>query len=315
MRVLILFFLLFIQFISIKHVKAEYNKNNFLKSIDITYENDSIYGQDRYYTNGIQISFLTTNFILNNTNKQFYNYSFGIGQKIFTSSDIKDEHPSQNDRPYAGYLYLYLNKNIFYNNFINSFGVSVGTTGFLSLAEHTQKTIHSLIGSPKPKGWHTQIDNELLLMLTYSNIRQIFYKNINNYNFNIILTSTFDVGTPKTDIKEYLEIRFGTNVFNNFISSRISNNTIGIVNTKEIDYYFFTSIGINTIFYNTFLHGNIDDRRKKIDINNFVYEFNCGASFVFKKFYLKHTTSIISKEFKTQKDPQTLFTLNGGILF
>ena len=83
-------------------------ENNFLQNFSLTYENDSVYGKDRYYTNGIQLSFLSKNFDLLDDGVKFYNYSFGIGQKIFTASDIEIEFPEEIDRPYAGYLYFYL---------------------------------------------------------------------------------------------------------------------------------------------------------------------------------------------------------------
>lgn len=291
-------------------------ENNFLQNFSLTYENDSVYGKDRYYTNGIQLSFLSKNFDLLDDGIKFYNYSFGIGQKIFTASDIEIEFPEEIDRPYAGYLYFYLNKNFFYkSNIINLFGFSIGTTGANSLAEEAQKKIHDLIGSPKPMGWKTQIDNELLFMLTYSHIRELYNINFNKNNFNILSKSTINFGTPHTNIKQYFEFRYGLDIFGNFSSHRINNDTIGFVNNNNFNYYVFGGVGLNGIFYDTFLDGNIGDRRKDVNKKPFVYEISAGAIIEFKEFYIKYTTVFLSNEFKNQDCGQILFILTGGIKF
>ena len=270
----LLFCLLYLFFIINVHSK----ENNFLQNISLTYENDSVYGKDRYYTNGIQLSFLSNNFDLLDNDVKFYNYSFGLGQNIFTASDIEIEFPEKNDHPYAGYLYFYLNKNFFYkNNIVNLFGFSIGTTGKNSLAEDTQKKIHDLIGSPEPMGWKTQIDNELLFMFTYSHIRELYNIKFSKNNFNILSKSTINLGTPYTNIKQYFEFRYGLYVFGDFSSYRISNDTVGFVNNNDFNYYVFSGVGLNGVFYDTFLDGNIGDRRKEVNKKPIVYEISAGA--------------------------------------
>lgn len=292
-------------------------ENNFLQNISLTYENDSVYGKDRYYTNGIQLSFLSNNFDLLDNDVKFYNYSFGLGQKIFTASDIEIEFPEKNDHPYAGYLYFYLNKNFFYkNNIVNLFGFSIGTTGKNSLAEDTQKKIHDLIGSPEPMGWKTQIDNELLFMFTYSHIRELYNIKFSKNNFNILSKSTINLGTPYINMKQYFEFRYGLDVFGDFSSYRISNDTIGIIsNTGDFNYYVFSGVGLNGVFYDTFLDGNIGDRRKEVNKKPIVYEISAGAVVEFGKFYVKYTTAFVSEEFEEQDGGQVLFVLSGGIKF
>ena len=42
--------------------KNVYAKDSFLQNVSLTYENDSVLQSDRYYTNGIQFSFLSKNY-------------------------------------------------------------------------------------------------------------------------------------------------------------------------------------------------------------------------------------------------------------
>ena len=95
--------------------------NNFIQNILATYENDSIYGGDKYYTNGVQLLLTTKTFnsvsnsiLYNIFDKSYYNYSFGLAQKMFTPENINTTELIANDRPYAGYLYLFLNTNIYH---------------------------------------------------------------------------------------------------------------------------------------------------------------------------------------------------------
>lgn len=65
MKKLTIIILLFFTFMS--NLYAKDNKN-FIKSAFFNYENDSVFGSDRYYSNGIQFSFITKDFIEKKTN-------------------------------------------------------------------------------------------------------------------------------------------------------------------------------------------------------------------------------------------------------
>ena len=127
--------------------------------------------------------------------------------------------------------------------------------------------------------------------------------------------STINLGTPYINIKQYFEFRYGLDVFGDFSSYRISNDTIGFVNNNDFNYYVFGSVGLNGVFYDTFLDGNIGDRRKEVNKKPFVYEISVGAVVEFEKFYVKYTTAFLSNEFEDQDKGQVVFVLTGGVKF
>lgn len=322
-------FIIFLCFLNILYAKE---KDFFIQNVIFTYENDSIYGKDRYYTNGLQMFFLTKNFNKNKENKvfskifnikknSFYNYSFGIGQKIYTPNDIKVEELITNDRPYAGYLYLFLNKNIYHDNKIDTIGFSIGTTGPNSYGKIVQTKIHNLIGSPEPMGWDYQLSNELLIMTSW--LRTIDIHKTKDYtnDWKIIPKFSINLGTPFTKSDILLEFRYGWNLDNDFTENKITVLPLGITKNEkklhfnDLSYYLFTQINGSIVLYNTFLDGNINGYRPNIKKNLLTYEINCGLSIRWKQIYLKYSNIYTSKEFKEQQGNQIIFLLTVGYLF
>jgi len=323
------FILFFIVFATNSYGETKNKKNNPIQTILISYENDSIYGDDENYTNGVQALVTTKNNetskenkyiskILGINDKTSHNYSFGFGQKIYTSSDIDISEPMLNDRPYAGYLYAFLNKNIWHDeNIIDSIGFYAGITGEISLGESIQKTIHEWIGSPTPEGWNNQLDNEFLFMVTW--MRTLKYGNpkVNEYDWYLIPRFGFDLGTPFTDAKAYIEYRYGWNLDDDLIANKIQTPSLGIrrSNSSDWSYYIFFGAEADVVFYNTFLDKSIPGQKKYIDKEWLRYELTVGLNLRYKNFYIKNSNIYMSKEYKQQDDPQIIFSITTGFLF
>lgn len=312
--------------------KVANSKKKFIQTALFSYENDSVYGPDRYYTNGIQFLFVTVDNsimseneylskIFNINTKIYHNFSFGIGQKIYTPYTIKIAEPVLNDRPYAGYLYLFLNKNIRYDNKLDSFGISVGLTGPSSLAEITQKRVHELIGSTEPKGWNNQLKNELLVMFSWMRNVELNKPKQNSFDWNVIPKFTTNIGTPLTSVVTSIEFRYGWNLADDFNSNKMQALSSGIRNnfknnsSKNISYYVFFEAEGNFIFYDTFLDGNLSGKKTNIEKELFRYELIGGLTLNIENYYIKYSNIFMSKEFKEQKDNQFIFSLTMGYLF
>ncbi len=314
-------------FIFASNLYAQNNKD-FLKSIFFNYENDSIFGSDRYYSNGIQFSFVTKNFeglennyitnIFDIKNKHYHNFSFGLGQKIYTPSSIKRDYFLKYDRPYAGYLYFFVNKTIFHDeNKYDTLGATIGATGPISMAKWSQKTIHRLIGSPIPQGWKYQLSNEPLLMFSWLHMETINKPIQNKYDWNLIPKLLTNIGTPFTDVRLALEYRYGWNLQNDLSPNKSTTLFTGILNKpNNLSYYAFFEVEGNFVIYNTFLDGNLF-RKNKFDIEKklFRFELIIGGVLNYKDFYTKISNIYLSKEFKEQEHNQLVFSLTFGWLF
>ena len=74
-------------------------------SFHIYFENDTFMSTDRGFTHGFRFSWYSNDKY--NKKPGFQNYiSLSIGQNIYTPENLKLTQLDEQDRPYAGYLYL-----------------------------------------------------------------------------------------------------------------------------------------------------------------------------------------------------------------
>lgn len=126
------------------------------------FENDLFGDTDQNYTNGIQLSWISPDLtqyrdkiprwmvplvmrlpFIHEPGLQ-RNVGFSIGQQIFTPQDIQRRDLIDDDRPYAGWLYLgaaFHNKN--YRR-LDTLELQIGVIGPASLAEEAQNLVHEV---------------------------------------------------------------------------------------------------------------------------------------------------------------------------
>jgi lipid A 3-O-deacylase len=149
----------------------------------LTYENDSRFFTDRFYTSGVQFSVkhstdtrgafarrLTESMCRLarcDAGKAFTSQA-NVGQLMYTPRNIKLAEAQPFDRPWAGMLY-YEQTYAFLSpdqRALTTFSGQIGVTGRASLAEPAQKAFHHLLDRPQPQGWDNQIGGSLGVMLS-----------------------------------------------------------------------------------------------------------------------------------------------------
>lgn len=146
-----------------------------------TYENDSPFRTDRFYTNGIQFSTKSSSDTRGDFSRaatgalcawfgcdasRVFTSQANFGQLIFTPQDITRPEPQPLDRPWAGLLY-YEQSYAFLSpdqRSLTTLTGQLGVTGRASLAEPAQKLAHRLLDRPRPEGWDNQIGGSLAFM-------------------------------------------------------------------------------------------------------------------------------------------------------
>ena len=139
--------------------------------------------EDRFYTHGTEVSYASVEpppeFLDMLTEKlPFYHkgpqgiHGFSIGQKIFTPEDIEEPGLIENDRPYAGWLYLDVGiAHVFEDSInrqkINGLILTLGVIGPSSYADEIQTEFHRMINTTIPQGWDNQLHDEVGVMGTY----------------------------------------------------------------------------------------------------------------------------------------------------
>lgn len=224
-------------------------------------DNDSYlaYGQDRYYTNGLFITFrhaADQSGLNTKLNKRIWEIE--AGQKIFNPISGQINDISRVDRPFAGYLYAGASMNWLYSSENNlKLSLQVGTIGPSSLAEKGQVLLHDVIGFYEIKGWESQVRDEFGVNMT-AEYNHLLHRSTSQKT-DFTLTSNARLGNTFTGAGIGLLFRTGTlNQLYNSAStaSSISNNSkTEALNEKE--FFFYAEPSLNYIAYDATIEGGL----------------------------------------------------------
>jgi hypothetical protein len=139
--------------------------------------------------------------------------ALSLAQEIHTPEDITLENPPQDDRPYAGILYV---DSVVYRRtprMNDAWTLRLGVVGPASHADDTQKWFHDLIDDDEPRGWHTQLPNELVVNLGYTaDFRGPAGELSDSVSWRVRPMVTAEVGTYATVVGAGALLEFGYNL-------------------------------------------------------------------------------------------------------
>ena len=200
--ILILFFL-----VPFPAFAEKEEKENVFDNFTLYWENDIFVGADSHYTNGIQLSWSTPYLANNQKDGHLPGWSYplikrlpfvknttaqravsiSLGQLMFTPEETQNRELIEDDRPYAGYLYLGVGFNSILSNRKDTWQFNVGVVGPASLAQETQDFAHNLVGSSLDQGWDNQLQNEPTLeAVCETKWRVLHTQNYNGFGYDLI---------------------------------------------------------------------------------------------------------------------------------
>jgi lipid A 3-O-deacylase len=146
-------------------------------------DNDIAGGTDRYYTNGIQLHYVTPARPLYGAFDTWADavpgaaaaperrWGFAVGQKLFTPEDIQTDPPSSKDRPYAGWLYARASVLSATATQADRLELDLGVVGPWALGKETHRFAHRVLpGQIRPEGWDNQLRNEPGVMVSFERV-------------------------------------------------------------------------------------------------------------------------------------------------
>jgi hypothetical protein len=203
----------------------------------LQFENDLFAETDRFYTNGIKLSFispdlkwfqdleffqrdhlparLANGFIdllpWSDDPARQRNLSLSVGQLMFTPRDIRRSDLIRDDRPYAGWLYGSAAFHSKTYRRLDTFEFQAGFTGPWSLAEQAQDLVHEIRGIDKARGWDNQLDTEPAFALIYDRRLRIIPRRdlAGSWGVDAIVHAGAAAGTVFTHVSAGIEARFG----------------------------------------------------------------------------------------------------------
>ncbi len=275
-----------------------------LRSFAIAYENDLLAVSmqtptDYYYTGGTFVEFNLPCLIRNPVSKMLLklpygrNESFGISISNlgFSPTSIKSDTILIGDRPFAGTLYLGLNRvscNSEKQMRLTS-RLELGVIGPAALGYETQKFIHANTNNPEPHGWQFQIENDVYVNYSLKIEKGMLAK---KNAIELIGFGTVNAGTIYTNAGLGLKMRLGR-MDHYFTSPGYSN---------RLQIYCYASAEGKVIAYDATLQGGF--------FSNSVYTIasenmkratllgTAGFVVAFHRMRVEYSNTFISPEFK-----------------
>lgn len=287
-------------------------------TLSILFENDVFFNTDRDYTNGVLIGYTLAAgdtpgwlsdaiHMLPRFKDRTLHLSAELGQNIYTPTDLTLVNPPLSERPYAGFLYAGLGVIADDAQDHDQLQFQLGVVGPDSLAEATQKLVHSTFGFQKPMGWATQLANEPALEITYEHSRDF-----NPWRGDGGLSADFTphAGGGIGNVYDYVNAgamaRVGFNMPEDYGPVRIDpslpgSSYFGVPSGgARWTLYAFGGVDGRVMGHNIFLDGNSFQHSRSVAKNVLVGDAQFGITFAYDWFKLSLTHVFRTKEYHTQ---------------
>ena len=289
------------------------------------FEND-IFFSDRYYTNGLKLSYTQDGDDFYTSRLQFalLRSIFGddaqtyqtvsLGQRMSISSDRSIPNPPPDDRPYAGWLYASFGSHLAKENSLDSFTITLGIVGPHSYAADVQKAWHEFIDVQRPMGWSNQIKDEFGFIVSYEHSERVYRNAItDDFSTDLVATIGADLGNVMTQAVVKGIWRFGFNMPYSFSANRVdyadANDVQWRPDSPLANWHCFMYTGgvARFVGYDISLDGNAFRHSNSVASKWLVGEFIAGISTRYKDFQADLNWTLSSAEFHKQKFTPHIF--------
>jgi len=309
------------------------------------FENDLFANTDENYTNGTKLSMVSPD--LGRFEEQIPDWAAGfagvlpfvnvapvegevvqknvgisLGQKIFTPGDIATSDLIEDDRPYAGWLYLGFALHSKTETQLDTVELQLGIVGPASFAETAQKFVHETRKLQRPNGWHHQLGNEPGINWVYEHKRRLFYTDNmgGGLGGDFIGRAGFSLGNVSTYANVGAEARLGWNLPKDFGTPTLR-PTGNIMAARRPDqrfafsFYSFAGVEGRGVLRDIFLDGNTFSDSHSVNRKPWVGDLYAGFSFDIKKIKISYAQVFRTKQFEEQDDEHTYGSITATYFF
>jgi hypothetical protein len=280
---------------------------NYKNEFGFRSDNDSylLYGQDRYYTNGLFITFrhaMDQSKLSEQVEKKIWEAE--AGQYMFNPFTGRITSSRNIDRPFAAYLYAGGKINWFFKDEkILQASLQMGTIGPSAKGKEAQELLHKLIGFYEIKGWEYQVRDEIGVNAAVEHTRLL--KRWTNNRTDISFNGYLKAGNTFAGAGTGVLFRTGDiNPLFQSVStnSRISHNsTTDSIPKKEL--FFFARPSLHFIAYDASIQGGLfrDDKGPvTFDPKRFVFSQELGLMYSKKRWTIDFSIIFKSREVKSR---------------
>ena len=265
----------------------------------INYDNDLFVNQDKNYTQGYSLEFVSPSLVKNPINRLFFNLAndkrragLVFEHLGFTPDQYDEVGIQENDRPFAGVLYLKsfsISTDQKFKQRLSS-KLSIGIIGPAALGKEIQTSIHEATNGRVPRGWDNQIKNQPIINYGTDYEKEIY--RAREY-FSLTANGSAMVGNL------YTKASIGFNSSLGLIHNPYKNDQ-----QRKFKIYSYLHSTVSLIGYDGTLQGGIilDKSVHTIpanEISRIVSQINYGFVLHTKFIYLEYYNTYITKEIKS----------------
>jgi lipid A 3-O-deacylase len=297
----------------------------------LEHENDLVAGNDRNYTSGVRISWITPSArvpdLLRHAGERIPLFpargdikaSWSVGQNMYTPRNIEAAVPDPDQRPYAGWLYVSSGLAEESGDRLDRLQLTLGVVGPASLAEQTQTAIHKFMGSPVAQGWDHQLENELTLMVSYERqLRSRIRTADEGWRIDVTPHWGGTLGTPFTFVNAGLTLRAGRDLPHDYGPPRIQPALPGsglFTPRSEWGWYLFAGLDTRVVGWNVFLDGNTWRDSPSVDRRALVADAQIGGVLNLGRVRFTYTHVFRTPEFKQQVERDEFGAVSASWIF
>mgnify|MGYP000843937793 CR=1 FL=1 len=301
-------------------------------TFSVRLENDFIGDTDGHYTHGTRFEWVAgdatagpealrdaLDFLFPFGDLSGGRIGFALGQNIYTAEDTSTADLVENDRPYAGWLYVGaslsdetpLGPGRRFSN-LTTVELDLGIVGPDAYGKQVQNGYHSLAGFDKAHGWSHQLKNEPAASLIMSRTWRSAPLDLGPLSADFLPAVDGSVGNVTVHggggalfrIGQGLDIDYGPARNPPFYSPATIANP-----GRDFAWYVFAGADGRVVAHNIFLDGNTFADSHSVDRKWLVGDLRFGAAILVSGVKIEFSETIRSKEFTEQDDPDRFATL------
>ena len=289
-------------------------------------DNDILLGNDNGYTNGIYFSWFSLDdenkklkpdwlstplaWSINRKSAERTLQAYSLGQVMVTPNDITIEDPPLNELPYSGSL-------LFNSTFItmeasvaDSIVTVVGIVGPSSGAENTQKWVHEQIGADEPRGWDTQLGDEIVFQLSRARLWRTW--SAADDDMDLLTMADAGLGNLSSYVSSAVLVRYGRDLSRSFPTPLFINTRSANPVATRGGWYLFAGVRIEYLFNAIYTDGNTFRDSRSIDYDRSQVGLTTGLTYSWQEISITFALYESNASDKSTRDYTRFGTLTFG---
>lgn len=273
---------------------------NFASEFGFRSDNDAYLamGQDRYYTNGLFLTFRHAFKSRSDSTKRIWEIEAGQAMYNAQSGNITDI--ADVDRPFAAYLYAGFAYQAVTKNRALRIGLQAGTIGPAALGRQVQELLHSTVGFYEIEGWQYQVNNEFGINANVTWTQRL--AGAPTAHADVHFEGSLNPGTTFSNAAAAAVLRVGK--FNGIDRSVLSNSRIGDRKSRAPDreFFFYTRPKLALVVYDATVQGGLFSTNKGpvvYPVKPLVFSQELGLMFAAKRWTVDFGVTFLTRQVKS----------------